>query len=362
MTLELTNISLDEGGEPFLTDITATFQSGINVLVGPTTAGKTSLMRVMAGLYTAQEGTVTLNGADLTGVGVRERSVSFVYQQFINYPAMSVFDNIASPLKVAKPKIEKDVIAARVEELAELLGLTPLLKRKPSELSGGQQQRVAIARALAKKTDLVLLDEPLANLDYKLREQLRDELQTIFRDADNIVIYSTAEPGEALDFASETYVLQEGRIIQQGSALALYREPGNLNVALTLADPPINVIRAEVNREVASVSGTPIDLRGMHIGDRSYVSLGVHPHNMHLGHTGEGDVAIDTTVQLAEVTGSSTFVHVELPTGEYAVLEREGAFPMDPDERLTLHFNPRDAYGFDADTGETLFVPKKGAL
>jgi glycerol transport system ATP-binding protein len=362
MTLELKNISLDEGGEPFLTDITATFQPGINVLVGPTTAGKTSLMRVMAGLYTPGTGTLSVNGADVTGVGVRERSVSFVYQQFINYPAMSVFDNIASPLKVAKPKVDKDVIAARVEELAALLGLTPLLKRKPSELSGGQQQRVAIARALAKKTDLVLLDEPLANLDYKLREQLRDELQTIFGNADNIVIYSTAEPGEALDFAAYTVVLHEGQIIQDGPALSLYREPKNLNVALTLADPPINVIRVAVDHEMTQIAGQPIDLHGKNIGDRAEMSLGIHPHNMHLTSTGAGDVAVETTVQLAEVTGSSTFVHVELPTGEYAVLDREGAFPMDPDEKLTLHFNPRDAYGFDADTGETLFVPKKGAL
>lgn len=362
MTLELKDITLTEAGEPFLTDITATFQPGINVLVGPTTAGKTSLMRVMAGLYTPDHGTVTMNGVDVTNVGVRERSVSFVYQQFINYPAMSVFDNIASPLKVAKPKVEKDVIDARVEELAALLGLTPLLKRKPSELSGGQQQRVAIARALAKKTDLVLLDEPLANLDYKLREQLRDELQTIFRDADNIVVYSTAEPGEALDFASTTFVLNEGRIIQEGPALSLYREPKNLDVALTLADPPINVIGVEVDHEMTQVAGTSIDLHGKNIGDRTRINLGIHPHNLHLSSTGSGDVALDAKVQLAEVTGSSTFVHVELTTGEYAVLDREGAFPMDPDEKLTLHFNPRDAYGFDAETGDTLFVPKKGAL
>lgn len=362
MTLELKDITLTEAGEPFLTDITATFQPGINVLVGPTTAGKTSLMRVMAGLYTPDHGTVTMNGVDVTNVGVRERSVSFVYQQFINYPAMSVFDNIASPLKVAKPKVEKEAIEARVEELANLLGLTPLLKRRPSELSGGQQQRVAIARALAKKTDLVLLDEPLANLDYKLREQLRDELQTIFRDADNIVIYSTAEPGEALDFASTTFVLHEGRIIQEGAALSLYREPKNLDVALTLADPPINVIGVAVDHEMTQVAGTSIDLHGKNIGERTRLNLGIHPHNMHLGSTGNGDVALDAKVQLAEVTGSSTFVHVELTTGEYAVLDREGAFPMDPDEKLTLHFNPRDAYGFDAETGDTLFVPQKGAL
>jgi glycerol transport system ATP-binding protein len=113
---------------------------------------------------------------------------------------------------------------------------------------------------------------------------------------------------------------------------------------------------------MTQIAGQPIDLHGKNIGDKATVNLGIHPHNMHLSSTGAGDVAIEAKVQLAEVTGSSTFVHAELPTGEYAVLDREGAFPMDPDEQLTLHFNPRDVYGFDADTGDTLFVPKKGAL
>ena len=216
--LVLENISLRHDSEDVIYKLSATFNSGINLLIGPTTAGKTTLMRIIAGLVRPSTGTMNLGGQDITKVPVQQRSVSFVYQQFINYPSLSVFQNIASPLLAQKKKQSKDEVAARVEEMAKLLGLTPFLKRKPSELSGGQQQRVAIARALARKADVVLLDEPLANLDYKLREQLREELQSIFSDESAIVIYSTAEPSEALDFSTDTFVMNEGSLIQSGRA------------------------------------------------------------------------------------------------------------------------------------------------
>jgi len=225
MTLELRGISLSDSTDDLLYEVSAEFHNGMNVLVGPTLAGKTTLMRVIAGLVPPTKGQMFLDGVDITKRTVRQRSVSFVYQQFINYPAMSVFDNIASPLKIQKIKPSKAEVKTRVEELAELLGLTPLLDRKPSQLSGGQQQRVAIARALSRKSDIVLLDEPLANLDYKLREQLRDELQNIFSEADNVIIYSTAEPAEALDFGVKTFVLSQGRIVQEVQRSPSMRNP-----------------------------------------------------------------------------------------------------------------------------------------
>jgi glycerol transport system ATP-binding protein len=147
----------------------------VTVLLGATQAGKTTLMRVMAGLDAPSAGRVLVDGRDVTGVPVRERNVAMVYQQFINYPSMTVADNIASPLKL-RGGLRQGGIAQRVRELAEKLHIEPFLDRLPAELSGGQQQRVALARALAKKAPLMLLDEPLVNLDYKLREELRDEL------------------------------------------------------------------------------------------------------------------------------------------------------------------------------------------
>jgi glycerol transport system ATP-binding protein len=359
MALELRNISLSDNSGDLIYDLSATFHTGMNVLVGPTLAGKTTLMRLMAGLISPTEGTIHFAGEDVTKVNVRERSVSFVYQQFINYPAMSVFDNIASPLKVSRDKPSKSDIKDRVEELAELLGLTPLLSRKPDQLSGGQQQRVAIARALARKSDLVLLDEPLANLDYKLREQLRDELQRIFSDADNVVIYSTAEPAEALDFGVETFVMSKGSLIQHGSALSLYQNPTSVEVAKVLSDPPINLVSSQLSAGKATFGNASFAFAPDATKGHDEIVLGIQPHRIYLNRSNASEVEFTGVVQLAEVTGSITYVHLEIPTGEYVVIELDGAHQIDPDSSVTAYFDPKNLSGFDAKTGEALFAAER---
>ena len=179
MTFVLEKISLSVGEEIVIDDVSLTLDQGsMNVLLGQTLSGKTTLMRLMAGLDRPTTGRLISNGVDVTDVPVRRRSVSMVYQQFVNYPSLSVYENIASPLRVAG--VSRAEIDARVNEAARLLRLDNLLQRLPAQLSGGQQQRTAIARALVKRAELVLLDEPLANLDYKLREELREELPRIF--------------------------------------------------------------------------------------------------------------------------------------------------------------------------------------
>jgi len=183
-------------------------EGGVTVLLGATEAGKTSLMRIMAGLDTPTQGRVSVDGVDVTGVPVRKRNVAMVYQQFINYPSLTVAQNIASPLKL---RGESD-IAQRVRRLAERLHIDAFLDRHPAQLSGGQQQRVALARALAKNAPLMLLDEPLVNLDYKLREELREELTQLFAVGDSTVVYATTEPSEALLLGGYTAVLHEGEL------------------------------------------------------------------------------------------------------------------------------------------------------
>ena len=174
MALTLERVTKVVNGRTHIHATSLTLEKGtMNVLLGPTLAGKTSMMRLMAGLDQPTAGRLLWNGTDVTGMRVQDRAVAMVYQQFINYPAFTVYENIASPMRLmGKPKAE---IEAAVASTAELLGLTPMLQRKPLELSGGQQQRCALARALVKGAGLVLLDEPLANLDYKLREELRAE-------------------------------------------------------------------------------------------------------------------------------------------------------------------------------------------
>ena len=190
--MQLSNVSFRAGSQTWLHTLNLSFAPGLNVLLGSTLAGKTTLMRVMAGLEQPSAGRVLIDDRDVTGVPVRERNLAMVYQQFINYPSMSVYDNIASPLRLAK--VPKPTIDERVRSLAETLRLTAFLDRRPAELSGGQQQRTALARALAKDAQLVLLDEPLVNLDYKLREDLRLELKQLFAQRRTIVVYVTTEP------------------------------------------------------------------------------------------------------------------------------------------------------------------------
>ena len=197
MELKLERIAKRVGAQPWLHPMDlAPVPGDLTVLLGATLAGKTTLLRLMAGLDAPSEGRILVDGRDVTGVSVRERNVAMVYQQFINYPSLTVYDNIASPLRLARAAD----IDARVKGLAARLGIDAFLTRLPAELSGGQQQRVALARALAKQAPLMLLDEPLVNLDYKLREELRDELPRLFAGRRCIVVYATTEPTEALLF------------------------------------------------------------------------------------------------------------------------------------------------------------------
>jgi glycerol transport system ATP-binding protein len=243
MELTLERIEQKVGASTHLYPLDLTLvPRAVTVLLGATQAGKTTLMRLMAGLDKPSAGIVRADGKDVTGVPVRERNVAMVYQQFINYPSMTVADNIASPLKLRGDGMDKSSIAARVQELAAKLHIEPFLKRLPAELSGGQQQRVALARALAKKAPLMLLDEPLVNLDYKLREELREELTQLFAAGDSTVVYATTEPTEALLLGGYTAVMDAGELLQYGPTAEVFRKPKSIRVARAFSDPPMNLV------------------------------------------------------------------------------------------------------------------------
>src|SRR3954451_17147160 len=244
MSVTLEHVTRTVDGMAAIRDVSLTLDRGtLSVLLGPTLSGKTSVMRLLAGLDKPSTGRVLVDGKDVTGVDVRKGSVAMVYQQFINYPSLTVYENIASPLRVqGKPRAE---IERRVRDAARLLKLEPYLDRTPLQLSGGQQQRTAIARALVKGADLVLLDEPLANLDYKLREELRTELPRIFEASGAIFVYATTEPSEALLLGGDTLCMWEGRVLQAGDTPNVYRRPQTLRVAQVFSDPPINIVGIE---------------------------------------------------------------------------------------------------------------------
>ena len=314
MSLALKNVSLCVDGQTHIYDTTVELvPSGFNVLLGTTLAGKTTLMRMMAGLVPPTSGAILFNGVDVTGVPVQKRNVSMVYQQFINYPNMNVFDNIASPLKLAG--LTRADIRQRVQQVAELLRLDPFLKRRPAELSGGQQQRCAMARALVKDSDLVLLDEPLANLDYKLREELREELPRLFAVRERTVVYATTEPSEALLLGGYTAAMHEGRITQFGPTGDIYRHPADRLTASVFSDPPINMVRVtkQAGQFLLPDGVTTWDVRGPYVGlkDGTY-EFGIRPHHVHpAGNMADG-AFVEGQVHIAEISGSESMIHFDL--------------------------------------------------
>jgi glycerol transport system ATP-binding protein len=330
--LELRSVARTVEGEVHVAETSLVFASGsLNVLLGPTRSGKTSLLRLIAGLDKPTAGQVWFDGLDVTGVEVRRRNLAMVYQQFVNYPTMSVYENIASPLRVAG--VATAEINRRVLEAAERLKLGPYLKRRPAELSGGQQQRTALARAIVKAAPLVLLDEPLANLDYKLREELREELPRLFADTGAILVYATTEPDEALLLGGSTATLCEGRVTQFGPTLSVFREPRDLMTAQTFSDPPLNTIAVTKRGEIFEAAQFAAPAPPLADGD--YV-LGIRPHHLRLGGPG---VQLAGAVRVCEITGSETYVRIEVAGGEWVILAG-GVHALEPGAAVSVAFDP----------------------
>lgn len=306
MTLELKHVgkTLDGGVHIHPTDLV--LEPGrFNILLGTTLAGKTTLMQLMAGLEKPTIGEVWFNGRNVTGERVQKRNVSMVYQQFINYPNMSVFENIASPLRVAR-MAEVD-IRKRVEEMAAMMKISAMLERRPSELSGGQQQRTAMARALVKDSDLILLDEPLANLDFKLREELRDEMPKIIAERNCVVVYATTEPSEALLLGGHTAALYEGRVVDYGPTSEVYRQPADLTSAKVFSEPPINLARVRKNGDQIVLNENVSWPVTSALADGEY-TIGIRPHHVSPVRTHKLDVGITGTVHVAELSGSESMI------------------------------------------------------
>lgn len=343
MELSLEGISKKVGAQTWLYDMSLSPQtSNVTVLLGATQAGKTSLMRIMAGLDVPTTGRVRVDGRDVVGVPVRERNVAMVYQQFINYPSMKVRDNIASPMKLRGDAH----VADRVQALAEKLHIEMFLDRYPTELSGGQQQRVALARALAKGAPLMLLDEPLVNLDYKLREELREELGALFASGDSTVIYATTEPGEALLLGGYTAVMDAGELLQYGPTAEVFHFPQSLRVARAFSDPPMNLMaatRQATGLVLADGTAVPMDLPR---SASTQLTVGLRASALRLQGQA-GDIVLAGQVELAEISGSDTFVHVATAVGNL-VAQLTGVHYFDLGAPIQLALPVAQLYVFDA--------------
>jgi glycerol transport system ATP-binding protein len=351
MTLILEGVSKVVGKEHHLRHIDLAIEPGsFNVVLGRTLAGKTSLLRLLAGLDQPTSGKVVQDGRDITRTTVRERSVAMVYQQFINYPSFTVRANIASPLRVRRRQangkaMDAKAIDERVRELGAMLKIDHLFDRLPGQLSGGQQQRVAIARALAKDAALLLLDEPLVNLDYKLREGLRDELRAIFRARETTVLYATTDPAEALALGGRTILMHEGRVLQHAPTLEVYHRPASAAAALVFSDPPMSLFDVAVHGATALCGEIQLPLPGhlRSLGEDSY-RFGIRASDCRLAPR-EGLIPVRAEVELSEISGSETFVylrHRDLPF----IVQEDGVFHHELGAELTFYIDPEKLLAF----------------
>ena len=313
MTVELKDACKVVRGITHIKPTSLVLKTGhFNVVLGQTGSGKTSLIKLMAGLDPLASGQILMDGQDVSKLSTQKRNISLVHQFFVNYPHMNVFDNIASPLRVAG--MAKSEIEGRVQEAANILQLGPMLKRRPQELSGGQQQRCALARAIAKESRAVFLDEPLANLDYKLREELREQLPELFAGRGAVVVYATSEPEEALLLGGETALMDDGVVTQFGPTAEIYRTPSTLTAARVFSDPPINAAtitktgtKAKLETGVIwTMTGAAADLP-----DGSY-TVAIRPHHVTPVQGSSEDVSLQGTVQVTELSGSESSAHFQM--------------------------------------------------
>ncbi len=309
-------------------------------LVGPSGCGKSTLLRMIAGLEEITDGDILIGDKVVNGMTPRERNIAMVFQSYALYPHMTVAENMGFNLKLAGQP--KNVIEERVAEAARMLDLGKLLDRKPSQLSGGQRQRVAMGRAVVRNPAVFLFDEPLSNLDAKLRVQMRSEIKTLHQKVGTTSIYVTHDQIEAMTLADRVVVLNHGRIEQQGTPLELYKTPANLFVAAFIGSPAMNLIECVVDGEgdqpaARLKDGTAIRIAASRKVKRGQpVTIGLRPE--HIGSTIGGDISLSGRTLLVEPTGAQTHVVFELAGDQVtAVVDGEQLVKVNTPFAATVH-------------------------
>ena len=346
------------------------------VLVGPSGCGKSTVLRMIAGLETITDGDMLIDDVRVNDKGPQERDIAMVFQSYALYPNMTVADNIAFAMKLRR--MDKAEIQRKVQETAELLELTPVLDRKPGQLSGGQRQRVAMGRAIVREPKLFLMDEPLSNLDAKLRVQTRAEISKLQRRLGVTTVYVTHDQVEAMTMGDRVCVLRLGELMQVASPADLYTNPENLFVAQFIGSPSMNVmlgkvVSAEADATVLEVAGQTLKLDGdaasRLVGLRDYVgreiAVGIRPE----AHGEDGTAQLTVDVDLVEMLGSELLVHatIDAPSvrmGDTGVEVDSGpstvVASLDPrataraGEQLTLALDPNRLHAFDLASGQAI--------
>jgi len=365
-SLELRNVQKSYGNSQIATlkDIALKIDAGeFLILVGPSGCGKSTLMNCIAGLENITGGEILVDGDDISQASPKDRDIAMVFQSYALYPTMSVRDNIAFGLKMRK------VPAAKIEEevarVAKLLQIEPLLERKPAQLSGGQQQRVAMGRALARRPKIYLFDEPLSNLDAKLRVEMRTEIKLMHQRLKTTTVYVTHDQIEAMTLGDKVAVMKDGVIQQFGTPHEIYNNPANLFVASFIGSPPMNFVPLRIRQRDGRWVGVLNSEQGScelplpitsddGLRDRELI-LGIRPEQIGLAPAGSADFSLAVDIEVVEPTGPDTLV-------VFTLNQVKACCRLAPDqaprvgETLNLQFDPRRALLFDAQTGERLGV------
>ena len=322
------------------------------VLVGPSGSGKTTVLRMTAGLETPTQGEVRIAGEAVNAVDPQDRNIAMVFQNYALYPHMTVYDNIAYGLRIRG--LSKAAIDAKVKEAAALLELAPFLDRKPRALSGGQRQRVAMGRAIVREPDALLMDEPLSNLDAKLRVQMRVEIKRLQRALGVTSVYVTHDQVEAMTLSDKLVVMNAGNIEQIGTPADVYRRPHTRFVATFIGSPPMNILSGVVEGPgLVMVGGSLLPVTDMRADLKAdaAVHVGIRPEDVRV--TADGETAFRIDVDFIEELGATQLFHGRIGPDEFVLQAATGLIPADS-KQLALAVDPANVHLFDRETGKRL--------
>ncbi|MGQ9543507.1 MAG: ABC transporter ATP-binding protein [Candidatus Bathyarchaeia archaeon] len=335
----------------------------LTVLLGPPGAGKTTIFRIIAGVERPETGKIFFGDKDVTKLPPRERQVGFVFQSYALYPHRTAYENIASPLKATT--MQKAEIDEKVHFIAEKLGISQVLNKLPKEMSGGQRQRVAIARALVRDANIYMLDEPLTNVDYKIRETMRIELKKILRERGGTIAYATPDPQEALSLSDYTAVILDGVIEHYGSLNDVYNRPRNKKVGFYFSFPPMNQYIGElvevgekkfIDTGVVKVDVTHAASSLKTMDEREFI-IGIRPNQIKLApEIIENPFELELEVIITEIIGSESLVHLKLGD-QKMVIYIPSIRRFEPGEKLKIIFDQREVFIFSKATGDLLYTP-----
>ncbi|MEZ5322400.1 MAG: ABC transporter ATP-binding protein [Microthrixaceae bacterium] len=332
------------------------------VLLGPSGCGKTTALRMIAGLDTVTSGTLSIGGTVVNDLAASDRDIAMVFQSYALYPHMTVRRNIESPLRANKRvRVDAGEVARRVAEATEILGLGPYLDRKPGALSGGQRQRVALARAIVRRPEVFLMDEPLSNLDAKLRTQTRLELVELWRRLATTFIYVTHDQVEAMTMGSRIAVMSEGRLQQVGEPQAVYERPANLFVAAFIGSPPMNLLAGTLQgaNAVHTVAGTVAVAHPIGMAGGAAVTVGIRPEDVRIATIHDVQTAgvtstVTATVLNVELLGHERHVIAVVGDARWVIRQTDGDPVVDVGQAVTLVVDPSAVHVFDSSTTERL--------